>query len=354
MKGMILAAGFGTRFRPVTYEIPKPLITLCNRPLIDYAVEAMLAAGIRHIIVNLHHLPEKLEEHLTAGFSGRCELYFSREKEILGTGGAIRRVRNQLQSEPSFLLANADTVQFPPFRELEEQRRGSDAVASLLLRHPPAHDKFTRVFLQGSFVRGIGEGDGEALMFAGAHSISSEIFDLLPDRDFSGITEDVYIPILRESRLRISAVIHDGPWFDIGTPLRYLEASRDLLGLIAAGTVAAPSGSLVVAESASLVAENAIVESNLSRSVVGTGAVLYPGTRLEESVAWEDSIIGSHAELRQCIVARDVAIPPGTVATNALFCNYRKDADYDESAVQFGGLIALPIDPEKGLVLDIR
>ena len=88
MKGFILAAGFGTRLRPITYTLPKPMVPLCNRPLIGWAVESFLYASVHELIVNLHHLPEPLQEFLRAEYAGRADFHFSIEEEILGTGGA--------------------------------------------------------------------------------------------------------------------------------------------------------------------------------------------------------------------------------------------------------------------------
>src|SRR5687767_6772124 len=152
MKGMVLAAGFGTRFRPATYEIPKPMVPVCNRPLIGWAVESLLRAGVREIIVNLHHLPDQIESYLRVHYADRCTFLFSYEEEILGTGGGVRRVRATLEEDEAFLLINGDTIQQPPFEKLLSTLRERKPIASLLLRHPPPDDHFTPVMFDGSLV----------------------------------------------------------------------------------------------------------------------------------------------------------------------------------------------------------
>jgi len=176
---MLLAAGFGTRLRPITHTLPKPLVPICNRPLIAWAVEAFLRAGIRELIVNLHHLPEPLETYLRETFPS-ANFHFSFEPEILGTGGGIRKVRALLEEEEEFVLVNADTIQFPRYDDLARARRERDALAALTLRHPPAGDRFTAVFNDAGHITGFGSGSGEALMFAGSHVISSRVFRHLP------------------------------------------------------------------------------------------------------------------------------------------------------------------------------
>src|SRR4029077_3462421 len=114
LKAMILAAGYGTRLRPITYTLPKRMFPLAGRPLIGHLVDFVAAAGVREIIVNLHHFPEIIERYLRGAFAN-INFHFSREPEILGTGGGIRKVRALLEREEDFFLLNGDTYQSPQF-----------------------------------------------------------------------------------------------------------------------------------------------------------------------------------------------------------------------------------------------
>jgi len=166
MKAMILAAGYGTRLRPLTYTVPKPMLPICNRPLIGFAVDQLLSAGIDEIIVNLHHLPESIERYLTLVYGDRCKFHFSHEPEILGTGGGIRKVRPLLENEEDFFVVNGDTIQFPPYDQLREARRSRDALAALTLRHPPQRDRFTAVWFDNGLISAFARnGVGQPLMF---------------------------------------------------------------------------------------------------------------------------------------------------------------------------------------------
>jgi NDP-sugar pyrophosphorylase family protein len=305
MKGMILAAGFGTRLQPVTHTLPKPMVPLLNRPLIAWAVESFLAAGVRDLIINLHHLPEPLERYLTDEYAGRAEFFFSREETILGTGGGIRRVRPQLANEEEFFLVNGDTVQFPRWDDLREARRKLDAIAALTMRHAPGNDKFTPVYLDAGRITGFGKGTGEAMMFAGSHVISTRIFEHLPERDFSGIVEHAYQPLLEAQRESIAGVVDDGLWFDIGTPQRYVAASRALLDETLRGALAPVPGTRI--EGDSLVHETA--RGNVSRSVIGARTTIEGNVR--DSVIWDDCHIPNGATVEGCIVAHGVTLTPG-------------------------------------------
>jgi mannose-1-phosphate guanylyltransferase len=304
MKGFILAAGYGTRLRPITYTLPKPMVPLCNRPLIAWAVESFLAAGVRELIVNLHHLPGAIERFLREEYAGRADFFFSVEDEILGTGGGIRRIRPQLAGEEELFVVNGDTVQFPPWDALRQARQTQDALAALTLRHPPAGDRFTPVFFENARVTGFGSGPGEALMFAGSHVIGTRIFDVLPDREFSGIVEHAYIPALAAGD-RLAGVVDDGLWFDIGTPQRYLAASAVLLDATLRGALAPVEHSRIDGDS--LVHETAT--GHATHSTVGARSVVQGDVR--DSIVWDDCRIARGVTLERCIVGHGVTLEDG-------------------------------------------
>ena len=287
MKAMILAAGYGTRLRPITYLLPKPMVPLCGKPLIAWAIEALMRAGVRDFIVNLHHLPDAIRRDLPPRFPD-AHFDFSFEPEILGTGGGVRKVRSLLEGDDDFFLVNGDSVASPPYNELRAARKRRDSLAALTLRHPPPNDRFTPVFFQDGLITGFGQGRGEALMFSGTHVTSSRIFRYLPDRDFSGIVEDVYKPLLESGSETLAAVVDDSLWFDIGTPQRYLEASRSMPNCAAIGA-------------------RSTVEGEVRNSVI-----------------WDDCRIGRGVKLESCIVAHGVTIASPTRLQNAIVC--RDDA----------------------------
>jgi NDP-sugar pyrophosphorylase family protein len=307
---MILAAGYGTRLRPITYLLPKPMVPVCNRPLIAYAVEQYLRAGIRDIIVNLHHLPEPIEQFLADGFDAR--FHFSREPEILGTGGGVRKVRPLLEGEEDFFLVNADTIQYPDYEALRSAR--GDALAALTLRHPPEGDRFTPVYCSNGVITGFGKGNGEALMFAGSHCISTRIFRWLPEKEFSGIVDEAYQPAMAQGEVVAGIVDDDERWFDIGTPQRYMTASRSVLDLTLSGALEPSRGTRIAGDS--LVHETA--RGSGRRCVIGARSVV-EGT-LEDTVVWDGCRIGAGVELRSCIVAHDVELTGPMELENAVIC----------------------------------
>jgi NDP-sugar pyrophosphorylase family protein len=329
MRAMILAAGYGTRMRPVTHTMPKLMVPVCNRPLVGWAVETFLRAGIRDLIVNLHHFPESIEQHLLATYD--AGFHFSFESEILGTGGGIKRVQPLLEVSDDFLAVNGDTIQFPDYAALCDARRERDALAALLLRHPPAGDRFTPVWRDGSAITAFGKGHGEALMFSGAHCIASRVFGYLPSEGFSGIVEDVY-----QKQDGLAAVVDDNPlWFDTGTPKRLIQASAALLDATVRGKVPVVKGSRIDGDS--ILAGSA--RGHVVRSTVGARSVVEGDVR--DSAVWDDCVVARGVELDRCIVAHGVELKTRGRYRDVLICNndpaIPRDAPY---LVQDGLVIA--------------
>lgn len=318
MKGIVLAAGFGTRFRPVTNRLPKPILPLCNRPIISYAIDALIGAGVDEIAINLHHLPDLLESTVRAEYEDRCSLYFSKEEAILGTGGAIRRLRKWIGTAEEFILVNGDTVQQPPFQEMLATHRRRRPAATLLLRHPPPGDRFTPVIMNDGSVVGFGEKaiDGDRLMFAGAHVLSPEIFDELPDRDVSGITEDVYFRLAEAGGERLSAVVDDGMWFDVGSPRRYMVAHRGLLRLMGEGTIPPPRDTELTGSS--VIDRSALVEGSVESSAVGPRARMHPESSVLGCAIWSDVTVGAGSRLQNSIICAGATIPERTKLEDVL------------------------------------
>ena len=104
---MIMAAGFGTRMRPLTDDRPKPLVTVRGRTLLDHALDRLVAAGVTMVVINLHYRAQQVKDHLAARRD--IEIHYSMEEEILGTGGGVVKALPQFEGEPFFVL-NSDSV----------------------------------------------------------------------------------------------------------------------------------------------------------------------------------------------------------------------------------------------------
>lgn len=221
-KGMVLAAGLGTRLRPLTDARPKALIEVGGRAMVEYPLRMLAAAGVEQVVVNLHHLGDLIRTALGDGGRFGLSLRYSREDRLLDTGGALVRARPLLGDEP-FVLANCDALFDPDLTAAWAFHRERGALATLLVRRDAEADRYGALDLDpaGRVRRFLGRpaGSAEGLerrMFCGVHLISPEIFDRMPASGAFSITRDVYLPLV-ESGEKLFGCDHPGYWRDLGT-----------------------------------------------------------------------------------------------------------------------------------------
>nr|MDQ3725498.1 NDP-sugar synthase [Actinomycetota bacterium] len=287
MQAIVLVGGEGTRLRPLTSDVPKPAVTLVDRPFLAYAIEWLAAHGVTEVVLACGFLPEVLREALEGGEqrSGVAITYVA-ESEPLGTAGAIRFAADALgdRLEERFFALNGDVLADLDLSALVRAHDERDARATISL-HP----------VEDSAAYGLvsRDGDGNVLEFlektgeavpgeinAGAYVLDRSVFDLVPAGRAVSIEREVF-PRLVGNGLR--AELLDGYWMDIGTPERYLQASWDILERRVETRVEPTSEGMLVAADAA-VAEGAAVGP---RAVVSSGCRLEAGAEVGESVLLE-------------------------------------------------------------------
>ena len=224
-KAMVLAAGLGTRLRPLTETRPKPLVEINGRALIDHVLDRLDAAGIKEAVVNTHHLADQVEKHLEGRSSPKIRL--SPEKELLETGGGVAKALAMLGSQP-FFVVNVDALWLNgPFDALRRMAATWDdgRMDGLLLLH-------STVDAYG--YRGVGDfcADGDGLLtrppegevspwlFTGIQILHPRLFAHAPGGAFS--LNVLYGQAMEAGRLY--GAVHDGEWFHVGTPEGVEEA----------------------------------------------------------------------------------------------------------------------------------
>ncbi|RTE66785.1 nucleotidyltransferase family protein [Amphritea opalescens] len=222
MKAMILAAGLGTRMRPLTLTTPKPLLPVAGKPLIEYHIERLVAAGVTEIVINHAWLGEQLEAFVGDGRRWGAKVHWSPESEPLETGGGIFQALPWLSDmgEP-FLLVNGDVFSNYPFAALVAHRMAADDQAHLVMTANPTHNPAGDFQLQQGRV--VEQGDTK-LTYSGMSLISPELFDGCIEGKFP------LAPLLRKAMQagRVSGECFSGYWRDIGTPERLQGVSEDI------------------------------------------------------------------------------------------------------------------------------
>ena len=226
---MLLAAGFGKRMRPLTDRLPKPLVPLLGRPLIDWARDRVAGAGIKRFVVNTHYLAGKVEAH----FAGDAAVTLSHEPDILETGGGVAKALPLLGAKP-FLVANADAVWLDgttsAVGRLIRAWDGRRMDALLLFQPTVSLNDYAGVgdyFLDPEGIATRRRGAEVApYLFAGVQIFSPKLFEDAPEGPFSlNLLYD-----RAEARGRLRGIVHDGEWYHVGT-LRALEETERVIAL---------------------------------------------------------------------------------------------------------------------------
>ncbi|MBN0986899.1 N-acetylmuramate alpha-1-phosphate uridylyltransferase MurU [Amphritea pacifica] len=222
MRAMILAAGLGTRMRPLTLTTPKPLLPVAGKPLIEYHIERLVAAGVTDIVINHAWLGEQLEAYIGDGGRYGAQVHWSAETEPLETGGGIFRALLRLSEDgEAFLLVNGDLFTDYPFARLLELSLSEECLGHLVMVSNPEHNPEGDFALQQGLVSETGS---NRLTFSGLSVLSPRLFDGCSEGKFP------LAPLLRGAMRsgRVSGEHYCGYWRDIGTPERLQEVSEDI------------------------------------------------------------------------------------------------------------------------------
>jgi len=224
-RAMILAAGLGTRLRPLTLYTPKPLLPLDGTVLIDHQIRYLAKSGMRSLAINLHHLGEKIRNHVGDGHSFGVEVNYSDEPEILGTGGGIKQAARFFGRRP-FVVLNADSLIEADVGALIRAHGESGFQVTMVVKRIEDGDGYTPLDLDDeSGVREFGRGE---YFYTGLQVLGPEIFDTLPPSGTPAcLIEDGYKKLLKRGG-RIGALVYDGYFNDMGTPERYEQAKVDV------------------------------------------------------------------------------------------------------------------------------
>lgn len=296
MKAMILAAGLGTRMRPLTHLLAKPVLPVMNRPLLHWTLAHLRRAGVREVVINTHHLPKTVRDAVGNGGAFGLRVTYAHERVILGTGGGPKKVRDFFGDEP-FVLVNGDMVFDFDLRRLVRRHRETGARATLALRRNPDPRRYGAVRTDGQgrvlSLAGLPRPtSGTPSLFTGIHVLDPALLDRLP-RGVSDTVRDLYAPMI-DAGERVMGVRMAGRWFDLGSPPLYLESHAALLR---AGFGGARRGSLIHPRA------KVHSRARVVRSAVGAGTVVEEGATVRDSVLWEGVRVGEGALVQGSVLA---------------------------------------------------
>lgn len=303
MKAMILAAGLGTRLRPLTLDRPKPAMPLLGKPLVARIVEQLMEQGVDQFRINLHHLPESVRNIFASPPGEKLPVSFSHEPDILGTAGGLKANEAFFDNE-TLLMVNGKIVMEFSLKEALSFHRERGALATLILypQHPPFAYSPIRIDEEGRLREFKGNWPGgklreETFVFTGIHIIEPEVFRYIPTGVFYEINDKVYPQALTEGK-GIFGFPVQGFWTDPSTPARYLNAQRNLLAFRGTDPPRYVSPNADRAETARI-GLHAGIEA---------GCVLEAHSSVEDSILWENVRLKTGVSVRNCVIGSGVTI----------------------------------------------
>jgi mannose-1-phosphate guanylyltransferase len=320
VKAVVLVGGEGTRLRPLTETIPKPLLPLVDRPILDHVLDHLLAHGIREVIMSSPYLEATFHPFLEAR-GGEPSITWVTEAEPLGTGGAIVTVLDRLGDEP-FLALNGDILTDLDLTAMVASHRERGAVATIALHHAEDARAFGLVATgSDGRISEFREKPADAVtgdVNAGTYVLDPEPLQAWPAGTYAWIEGEVF-PKLIDEGWPLFGFSSGSYWLDLGTPEQYLQAHFDLLDGKVGG----------ISYDAPWIGRGADVDlrAHLGRRVViGEGAVVGAGARVDDSVLMPGatidgdarvlrSIIGPHAIVREAATLVGCVLGEGATAS---------------------------------------
>jgi len=307
MKAMILAAGFGTRLLPATKFIPKPCFPVLNKPIILHIIESLKSAGVDEIVINLHHLGEKIKECVDASGIADLTIHYSYEEEILGTAGGIKKVQDILRDD-TFILYNGDIFSQVHLGSAIQFHKESGSKATMIVKEGD-HKSFIGLDGHGKIVRfpygALKDSEDYSIstFFTGIHILEPIVFDYIPEDLFYCINSNVYPDILSDGHEAFGYVT-DSFWHDIGTPVDFLSVNAAML-----------SGIEFMAGEGTVIDNQSRIGPDV---IIGSRCTVRENCTVRGSVIFDDVELKSRSNINNAIILDGCVVASGTALNNVI------------------------------------
>jgi mannose-1-phosphate guanylyltransferase len=320
MRAVVLVGGFGTRLRPLTYTVPKPMLPVGHLPIIERLVANLVRGGVTDVTLALGFKPEPFLEAFPDGTCAGAQLHYAVEPEPLDTAGAIRFAAEAAGIDETFVVVNGDVLTDLDIATLVDFHRARGAEATLHLIAVPDPSAFGVVALDDvgrveRFVEKPPPGtEPSNLVNAGTYVLEPSVLGRIPTGRKVSIERETFPAIVADGG--VFAMATDDYWIDTGKPELYLAANLDLLGgrrahdhcePVAPGAIIDPSATVTTA----IIAAGAVVDAVavVERSVVLAGAHIGVGAVVRDSVVM--GRIGDGASVERCVIGADAVVEAG-------------------------------------------
>ena len=334
MRAMILAAGLGTRLRPLTYLMPKPMAPVLSRPVMEHTVRLLAATGFTEVITNVSHLPEQIKQHFGDGSAFGIELSYSEESEPLGTAGGVGKVRDFLSESESFLVISGDAVTDLDLAAMRAAHDAKGGIGTLATKAVADTTEFGVAITDGDGrIQGFQEKPDPAealsnLANCGIYMFRADIFDYFPEpghRSAAGDEDqpegfvdwalDVFPALLENDVPFYSHEIAGAYWNDIGSVSECVQSNFDALrGEVSLERPPEVTDGVYAGEGSDL--DGVRVTAPV---MIGAGCSLGAGVELHGPVVVGDGCrVGAGTRLRECVLLPGAELAAGSILVGGI------------------------------------
>ncbi len=325
MKAIIMAGGFGTRLRPLSINIPKPMVPICNLPMMEHVVELLKKHGITEMTSLLYFQPDAIREYFGDGSAFGIKMDYAQPDDDYGTAGAVRYAVDDA-NEPVLVISGDLVTDFDLTEAIDWHREKQSEATILLTRleNPLAYGivitddegRIRRFLEKPSW----GEAFSDTIN-TGIYLLEPSALKMIPPRTSFDFSQNLY-PLMLQKEMGLYGKIMEGYWKDVGNVGEYRAAHRHFYD----GTLDLDLKADVSRQDGATVYRGAGVraESNVEfkgKVVLGDDVVVGAGCKLHNCVIGRRTRIGPHAEIAQSVIWQDSVIGPESVMTNAIVCN---------------------------------
>lgn len=327
MKAMILAAGVGSRLDPLTRNVPKPMVPIANKPVIEHILEVLRDHGFREIVINVHYLAEKITSWLGNGEKWGVSIKYSYEEVPLGTAGGVKKMEEFFDN--TFLVVGADDLCDIDLRRVlaYHQEKRAMATIALSLVDDPSEYGVVLTNEKGKVIAFIEKPRGERIpsntVNTGIYILEPEVLNLIPKGEFFDFGRDLF-PLLIDKKVPFYGYLALGYWRDVGNVKQYKQTHKDVLYKKVNFRIPLKEirpffwqGEDVEIEPSAYIEYPVVIGNRCcikkgaqisEGTVLGDGCIIEEGAVVRQSILWQGARIGRNTMIESCIVGKDCEV----------------------------------------------
>lgn len=340
MKAVVMAGGFGTRIQPLTNSIPKPMLPIMNRPMMEHTIVTLRDLGIKEFIVLLYFKPEVIKEHFKDGSDLGINITYVVPDDDYGTAGAVKKAQEYIGNE-NFIIISGDLVTDFDFQQIFDYHKEKQSKLTITLTSVDNPLEFGVVIAnqEGKIEKFLEKPSwGEVFsdtINTGIYIIEPEILEYIPKNENFDFAKDLF-PLLMRQGIDLMAGYASGYWRDVGNPESYRDVYEDILSgkiklNLGGEAIKYPDGVLICEEDNTLdesvdvvgivlIGKDVIVKkgSKLNNVVIGNNVTIGSSSKISNTVIWDDVEIGKNAKLDGCVICSNNKIGKNVTAKSGM------------------------------------